>query len=220
MGSEVEDLIRARRRDVIRAVAPLAVAALLSVGFLSVNWLITLESRDSWRSQALSSQERNRELVDRYSELYADYVESVGSTPTAPDPSEVDQLKLADMLIGERGPMGPPGPQGPRGPRGLSGADGEDGEDGAVGPPGPPGPAGPSGAPGESIQGPQGSAGPQGERGPEGPRGDRGPEGQRGADGRGIASIVCTEDGNLVVTFTDETMDTVAACEPLGEGTP
>lgn len=62
---------------------------------------------------------------------------------------------------------------------------------------GPPGPQGPTG--------PVGPAGPQGNTGPAGPQG---PAGNDGADGLGIRDVSLSA-GNLIITYTDSTLDNV-----------
>jgi hypothetical protein len=117
------------------------------------------------------------------------------------------------------GPVGPRGPEGPTGPRGFTGD---------VGPPGPVGPAGAQGLPGgvgpAGPAGADGAAGASGESivGPEGPAGPAGPAGADGVDGRGIVSVACGDDSNWLITFTDDTTQTVAGpCRfpPGQEGT-
>jgi hypothetical protein len=79
-----------------------------------------------------------------------------------------------------------------------------------------PGPAGQDGRDGRSIQGPPGESiiGPPGESatGPAGPAGQDGQDGQPGTDGkdgRGVASISCQDDGSWLITYTDDTTQTV-----------
>jgi hypothetical protein len=135
--------------------------------------------------------------------------EDIAEEPTEPVPGPV-------------GPRGPEGEQGPRGFTGEAGPPGPVGPAGAQGLPGGVGPAGPTGtdgadgadgASGESIVGPEG---------PPGPAGPAGADGADGADGRGIVSIACGGDNNWVITFTDDTTQTVAGpCRfpPGQEGT-
>jgi hypothetical protein len=90
---------------------------------------------------------------------------------------------------------------------GRAGRDGEDGEDGADGPPGPRGPRGMrgiQGTPGED--GPPGSPGEPGRPGSDGLNGQDGSDGTNGLNGRGIRSMRMTNAGDLIVEFTDGTM--------------
>lgn len=107
------------------------------------------------------------------------------------------------------GPVGPQGPEGPQGPRGFTGVEGPPGPVGPAGAQGLPGGVGPAGATG--ADGADGADGASGESivGPEGPQGPAGPPGPAGEAGRGIVSIVCGDDNNWLITFTDDTTQTV-----------
>lgn len=208
--NDTTELLAAKRKDVLRAIVPVLVGALVACGFLGVNWLIAMDSRDSWRDQAQQSRDRNTELVDKYTLLYEQYISSTGQEPPQDSPEQVadDQPLLnPELLMGEPGPQGLPGPVGPRGPRGTAGVDGTDGDTGAQGETGPLGPPGPNG-----LVGPTGNQGPKGDTGNTGPKGDTG---ERGQDGRGITSLTCNEAGELIVTYTDGQSETIALCEPL-----
>ena len=69
-------------------------------------------------------------------------------------------------------------------------------------------------------QGPQGEKGEQGEQGPQGEKGDKGDQGEQGEDGQdgkdgvGIEKVEYDADGNLLITFTDGTTQTVVMPEP------
>ena len=142
----------------------------------------------------------------------------------------------ADGAPGANGEAGPKGDQGLRGMPGEKGAVGSAGQDGSSGPAGPAGPGGEDGGPGEpgaagapGPRGEPGSAGPQGptgERGPAGAAGERGPagpagaDGKDGADGRGIASLVCAEDGRWDVTYTDGAVEDGGVCREVEEPEP
>ncbi len=92
---------------------------------------------------------------------------------------------------------------------GLAGC-GEKGETGAQGPAGPQGATGAQGPAGEKGEtGAQGPAGEKGETGAQGPAGDKGDKGDQGEAGRGIVSVAFDADGNLVITYTDGTSQTV-----------
>lgn len=213
--NDTTDLLAAKRKDVLRAIVPLLVGALVACGFLGINWWIAMDSRDSWQSQAQQARDRNTELVDKYTLLYEQYIASTGQEPPQDSPQQVadDPILSPQVITGEAGPQGLPGPVGPRGPRGIPGDDGSDGSDGASGDTGAQGEQGLMGPPGPNGQ--IGSTGPQGETGPQGPAGPKGDPGTPGQDGRGIASLTCSEAGELIVTYTDGSSAVVALCEPL-----
>lgn len=104
-----------------------------------------------------------------------------------------------ESIPGPEGPMGPAGPQGPQGEPGPAGKDGA------------PGPQGPAGKDGEA--GPAGKDGIPGPAGPKGEQGEAGKPGPKGADGkagRGIQSIKGNSDGSWLITYTDESTETVS----------
>ena len=117
---------------------------------------------------------------------------------------------------GERGEPGPQGEQGIPGPQGIAGVagpKGDRGERGEQGPQGLAGPAGPIGPKGErGLKGAKGDQGPQGERGEQGPQGEQGLEGKqgkqgkRGAPGIGVQTALIDENGDLLITLTDESV--------------
>lgn len=75
--------------------------------------------------------------------------------------------------------------------------DGKDGKQGPQGPQGDPGNKGDKGDTGEQ--------GPKGEQGIQGETGANGTNGKDGKDGRGIKTVVIDENGELVITYTDNT---------------
>lgn len=138
------------------------------------------------------------------------------------------RTKSLGVVIGKDGRDGEPGAAGERGPEGPPGRDGVDGKDGASvtaddvlpalkahvdeflaavpapanGKDGDRGEAGPQGEKGE-----RGERGPQGERGADGSPGERGPEGPAGKDGRSAVKFLVDQQGELVGTFTDGTVE-------------
>jgi len=138
---------------------------------------------------------------------------------------------------GDQGPMGPQGIQGPVGPQGPPGPIGITGQSPrclleptrCVGPAGATGAEGGKGATGDTgSQGPQGDTGATGQTGPQGPQGEVGPQGpvgvdgKDGKDGRGVKSITCQDDGDWLITYTDDTTSTTdgpcRAVPPIGTG--
>ena len=142
-------------------------------------------------------------LVDTYLIIFTD-----GSTST---------FTVTNGEAGEKGETGEQGPVGPQGPQGEQGEKGETGEQGPVGPQGPQGEQGEKGETGEQgpvgPQGPQGEQGEKGETGEQGPVGPQGPQGEKGETGVGIKKIEYNADGNLVITFTDGTTQTIITPE-------
>ena len=63
------------------------------------------------------------------------------------------------------------------------------------------------------AQGEKGDKGDQGEQGIQGEKGDKGDTGATGSTGVGIQSVAYDADGNLVITFTDGSKQTVTAPE-------
>ena len=63
------------------------------------------------------------------------------------------------------------------------------------------------------AQGEKGDKGDQGEQGIQGEKGDKGDTGATGSTGVGIQSVAYDENGNLVITFTDGSKQTVTAPE-------
>ena len=115
---------------------------------------------------------------------------------------------------GEKGETGATGAQGPQGEPGKDGVDGEDGKDGVDGEDGKDGVDGEDGKDGvDGEDGKDGVDGEDGQDGAQGPVGPQGPQGEDGADGRGIVSVAYDADGNLVITYTDNTTETVVMPE-------
>ena len=124
---------------------------------------------------------------------------------------------------GEQGETGAQGPQGEKGEQGEAGAQGPQGEKGEQGETGAQGPQGEKGEQGETgAQGPQGEKGEQGETGAQGPQGEKGeqgetgaqgPQGEKGEQGVGIEKVEYDENGNLIITFTDGSVQTVVMPE-------
>ena len=85
--------------------------------------------------------------------------------------------------------------QGEKGDTGLQGEHGEKGDKGDTGAQGP-----------QGVQGDKGDKGDKGDTGAQGPKGDKG---DTGAQGVGIKSVAFDENGNLVITFTDGSTQTV-----------
>ncbi|MBQ8429595.1 MAG: hypothetical protein IJX30_05825 [Clostridia bacterium] len=112
---------------------------------------------------------------------------------------------------GEKGETGATGAQGPQGEPGKDGVDGEDGKDGVDGEDGKDGVDGEDGK--DGVDGEDGQDGAQGPVGPQGPQGEPGADGEDGVDGRGIVSVAYDADGNLVITYTDNTTETVVMPE-------
>ena len=162
---------------------------------------------------------RTRHLYDlllaEYTSLYDDTLRA-GVDTEAPDPADVTSDLTGPPgergpagLDGKTGPAGPPwlpgedGQPGPVGPAGLPGLDGVQGIQGLPGAAGPVGPQGERGEPGET--GPQGVQGPAGPVGPAGPEGLAGPQGPAGIEGRSVLSIICGQDGDWYITYSDST---------------
>jgi len=101
------------------------------------------------------------------------------------------------------GPKGDKGDKGDQGPSGSQGPKGDQGEVGLQGPQGLVGPQGAQGPQGATIRGPRGLPGKQGLRGLQGPSGERGEQGPKGDDGRSIEKASITEDGRLLIRYSD-----------------
>ncbi|MBQ7368359.1 MAG: collagen-like protein, partial [Clostridia bacterium] len=111
---------------------------------------------------------------------------------------------------GEKGEKGDTGAQGEKGDKGDTGAQGEKGEKGdkgAQGEKGEKGEKGDTGAQGE--KGEKGDTGAQGEKGEKGDTGAQGEKGEDGKDGVGIEKVEYDENGDLKITFTDSTTQTI-----------
>ena len=117
------------------------------------------------------------------------------------------QSDFLEWLKGQKGDQGEQGVQGEKGEQGETGAQGPQGEKGEQGETGAQGPQGEKGEQGETgAQGPQGEKGDQGETGTQGPQGEKGEQGEQGV---GIQSVTANEDGDLVVTYTDGTVQII-----------
>ncbi|MBO5457753.1 MAG: leucine-rich repeat protein [Clostridia bacterium] len=108
---------------------------------------------------------------------------------------------------GEQGPQGEKGDKGDQGEQGPAGADGEDGKDGA------------DGKSAYQIWLDAGHEGTEDDflawlKGATGEKGDQGDKGDKGDQGVGIEKVEYDADGNLVITFTDGTTQTVVMPEP------
>ena len=131
---------------------------------------------------------------------------------------------------GETGPQGPQGeqgevgPQGPQGEQGETGPQGEKGDQGEQGPQGEQGDQGEKGEDGKSayqIWLDAGNTGTEedflawlkGAQGDKGDKGDQGNQGDKGEQGVGIEKVEFDENGNLLITFTDGTTQTVVMPE-------
>ena len=110
------------------------------------------------------------------------------------------EIEAFRKQVGPKGDKGDKGDQGPAGPRGPKGDQGEVGPQGPQGLVGPQGAQGPQGA---TIRGPRGLPGKQGLRGLQGPSGERGEQGPKGDDGRSIEKASITEDGRLLIRYSD-----------------
>lgn len=184
---------RSLRARVGHAVVILAIVLLTAVFF----------GRWAWTEAEMTAQQQV------ISELAAQ-VEELGGVPVAtaaPPPSAAPLPQGApengtNGTNGEPGPSGPPGPSGAPGRDGANGTNGEDGTDGVNG-----------------TNGEQGVTGQIGERGPPG---ERGPAGEQGPPGVGIASTVCDDDGQWIVTLTDGTVQYPGRCraDPAPQESP
>ena len=111
-------------------------------------------------------------------------------------PNTAKQFKFTFGL-----PTGATGKKGDQGEKGYKGDKGDQGEQGPKGDTGDKGDKGDQG-----IQGPRGPEGPQGATGQ---KGDTGATGLMGAPGRGIASVSINNNYQLVITYTDNTSETI-----------
>ncbi len=124
---------------------------------------------------------------------------------------------------GDKGEQGIPGEKGEQGEQGIQGEKGDKGDKGEQGEQGIQGEQGEQGIQGEKgdkgeqgIQGEKGEQGIQGEKGDKGDKGDqgeKGEQGEQGIQGVGIEKVEFDENGDLLITFTDGTKQTVAMPE-------
>lgn len=237
-----QDILDAKEKDV-RRVQVTSFALILLLLVVSAFWVHDLSSsRDYWRGEAQGQREARQELANEYSSLYDEFVEVTGELPFAEQPGNIDDGSTgqkAEPSAAVQGEQGPPGPRGPRGEPGRNATvpqiraalDAYCGDDACQGEPGEPGRDGTDGvsvsadtvygmvrdvlaaycAENNGCIGPRGPEGPQGATGPAGPRGEKG---DRGDAGVGIASIVCSEEGEVVVTMTDGSTSNVGYCDP------
>lgn len=112
-------------------------------------------------------------------EVLADIVAMAIKAAQEPLLARLAALEMMQAIKGETGAVGP---------QGVTGEKGDPGDRGAIGP-----------------EGPQGIKGDAGEPGPRGERGERGEDGPAGKDGIGITGALITEDGTLVLTYSDGT---------------
>lgn len=91
-----------------------------------------------------------------------------------------NSLVLLSEITGPQGEQGLKGDTGEQGPQGLQGIQGPSGE-----------------------QGPQGIQGEKGDTGAQGPQGEIGPSGPAGVDGIGIQDVSITDNGILIITYTN-----------------
>lgn len=158
------------------------IAALLAIStVLALAWGWNNSQRAVEAGQELAT------IVDRACEDPEVHDQLGTACPRAAEVKKEDPAEIPLPLQGPEGPMGPQGPPGqsivgPQGPAGRS----------IVGPRGPIGPAGKAGIPGADSTVP-------------GPAGSDGVNGTDGQDGRGIRSMRLTDNGELVVEFTDGT---------------
>ena len=105
------------------------------------------------------------------------------------------------------------GTKGDQGEQGIQGEQGEKGDKGDQGDQGIQGEKGDKGDQGEQgIQGEKGDKGDQGEQGIQGEKGDKGDQGEQGIQGEqgvGIASTTMDENGNIVITYTDGSVEII-----------
>lgn len=191
-----------------------------------------------WTIYSISSSKREADDANTSANALADQVQAAcadGSVTidgrdicTKANQVKKNTPEVKDRVPGPPGPRGVVGPVGPAsnvpGPAGRQGQDGQDSD--VPGPVGVPGPAGdpgensdvpgPAGAPGENgapgkpgENGKPGQNGAPGAKGEPGKRGEPGKTGPTGPPGRGISDVSCTDGGDWIFTFTDETTVTV-----------
>ncbi len=117
--------------------------------------------------------------IEKVYAQYVVYAESQGQTP----------LSYEDWLAtikGEKGDKGDKGDTGAQGEKGDTGAQGEKGD-----------------------KGDKGDTGAQGEKGATGAQGEKGDKGDTGAQGVGIEKVEIDANGDLLITFTNGTKQTV-----------
>lgn len=155
----------------------ISLGTLLVLGSFSLNvWLVIRQSQTSHERQ---------KITEQYTNLYAEYLEEVGSRPVSPTPTEVEKVIVA-------------------GPVGATGSSGRDGVDGKT----------PTAQELNTLivlycstrndcvgsRGIAGSNGSAGAAGPQGEPGVNGTNGLNGVDGRSVASVAC-ENGTTLVFY-------------------
>ena len=163
----------------------------------------------------------SEDLVDTYTITYSDGTKSTFTVTNGQNGSDGAQGPK-----GDQGETGPQGPQGEQGPQGNPGADGTSVHTGNGMPSSSLGMIGDSyinlenwdfyvkeesgwvlsgnikGA--QGIQGPQGETGAQGPQGEQGIQGEAGQQGEKGDTGVSITSTYIDDNGDLIVTLSDE----------------
>ena len=173
-------------------------------------------------STSSSNQSEEKNEIRQVYAKYVAYVEEKGETPLSYEmwlisirgqdgANGQDGVDGLTPFIGENGnwwigtldtgmrASGEKGDKGDQGEQGIQGEKGDKGDQGEQG-----------------IQGEKGDKGDQGEQGIQGEKGDKGDQGEQGEkaeDGVGIEKVEYDKDGNLVITFTDGTTQTVVMPE-------
>ena len=193
-----------KTRKVLLTVLSVLTVAAVSLGAASCELLemlgqpvppIDIPTVDNSSSDSSSSQTTDNEFRQVYA-MYVVYAKEQGTTPL----SYEEWLKSIRGDKGDKGDKGEQGPQGEKGDQGDKGDKGDQGDKGDKG-----------------DQGDQGEQGPQGEKGDKGDQGEQGPQGEKGDQGEqgvGIEKVEYDADGNLLITFTDGTTQTVVMPEP------
>lgn len=158
--------------------------ATVAIVFLGAWWMAN--TIDDLREQINEKDAQVSEIVDQYSELYAQ-AESEGIEPSTQQPDAV--AEDAEALRGATGATGAEGRQGPQGDMGEPGRQGPQGETGATGAPGATGPAG--------ARGLAGSPGADGATGADGAQGAPGP-GPTDAQVAAAVSAYCAARGECM----------------------
>ena len=148
-------------------------------------------------NSSVSTPSEGNEIRKIYN-LYVINAEAQGQTP----------LSYEMWLLSIRGEKGEQGETGPQGPQGNQGEDGKSAYEIWL-------ELGYEGTEEDFIawlkgeKGETGPQGPQGEQGETGPQGPQGPQGDKGDTGVGIEKVEYDANGNLVITFTNGTTQTV-----------
>ena len=164
-------------------------------------------------STSSSNQSEEKNEIRQVYAKYVAYVEEKGETPLSYEMWLIsirgqDGVDGLTPFIGENGnwwigtldtgvrASGEKGDKGDQGEQGIQGEKGDKGDQGETG-----------------AQGPQGEKGDKGDQGETGAQGPQGEQGEKGEDGVGIEKVGYDKDGNLVITFTDGTTQTVVMPE-------